>query len=59
MSTSNRPVPLSSDDEITFKGCMTDVFRWVRAGAKAVEEIPEALQRLADDVQQAWHDSAQ
>ena len=51
------PVPVNND-EISFKSCTTEVFRWVRAGIELVEEMPDIVKGLADDVEQAWRDSA-
>jgi hypothetical protein len=51
------PVPVA-DDELSFKSCATEVFRWVRGGIALVEEMPEMSQGLADDVAKAWDDSA-
>ena len=37
----NRTQPvLLEDDSISFKSCCTELFRWVRASAECVEEIP-------------------
>lgn len=47
-----------SDEELTFKSCCTSLFRLVRAGANTIEEIPNSLKNIADDVVDAWHDSA-
>jgi len=51
------PVPLD-DNEINFKSCTTEVFRWVRKGIELAEELPDTVKGLADDVGQAWKDSA-
>ena len=58
MNPSSRPVPLSTDDDLTLKSCLTELFRSVRAGADFVEHLPSHAIDLAADVQQAWHDSA-
>ena len=58
MNPSSRPVPLSTDDDLTLRSCLTELFRWVRAGADFVEHLPAHAIDLAADVQQAWHDSA-
>ena len=54
------PTPLteSGSDEITFKSCATEVFRWMRAGIELVEESPSFVKQVSDDLVQAWHDSA-
>ena len=52
------PVPVNNDDSITFKSCTTEVFRWVRSGIAFVEQTPDIIKGLADDVGQAWKDSA-
>ena len=54
---SHKPVPIAND-EITFKSCTTKVFRWVRNGIELAEEMPAFVKGLADDVAQAWKDSA-
>ena len=60
MSQKNpQPVPVSSDDdEISFKSCCTEVFRWLRSGAELIEEAPAYFAELARDLEQAWQDSA-
>ena len=62
MSIKNQASPtqpvLLEDDSISFKSCCTELFRWVRASAECVEEIPDVLKGLADDIEQAWQDSA-
>ncbi len=55
-SSPSRPVQL--EDDITFKSCATELFRWVRAGVDFIEAVPSRAPELAADVQQAWHDSA-
>ena len=52
------PVPVSNDDGITFKSCATGFFRQVRKGIEFAEEMPDIVKGLADDVGQAWKDSA-
>ena len=51
------PVPIGND-VVTFRSCTTAVFRWVRAGIELAEEMPDIVKGLADDVGQAWKDSA-
>ena len=51
------PVPVGTD-EVTFRSCTTAVFRWVRKGIELAEEMPVIVKGLADDVGQAWKDSA-
>ncbi len=54
-----QPVPVVVNaDETTFKSCTTEVFRWVRSGIALVEQTPDIIKGLADDVGQAWKDSA-
>jgi len=54
-----KPVPVVvADDETTFRSCMTEMFRWVRKGVEIAEQTPEFLKSCADDVGQAWEDSA-
>jgi hypothetical protein len=53
----HQPVTLT-DDEITFKSCTTVVFRWVRKTIKLAEGTPILMKSLADEVAQAWKDSA-
>lgn len=58
MNPSSLPVRLSTDDDLTFRSCMTGLFRWVRACADFVEHLPSHAIDLAAHVHQAWHDSA-
>ena len=51
------PVPIGND-AVTFRSCTTAVFRWVRNGIELAEEMPVIVKGLADDVGQAWKDSA-
>ena len=51
------PVPVTTD-EVTFRSCTTEVFRWVRKGIDLVEQTPGFIRSCADDVQKAWEDSA-
>jgi len=51
------PIPVSND-EITFRSCTTGFFRYVRKGIELAEELPDIVKGLADDVGQAWKDSA-
>jgi hypothetical protein len=58
---SNRtPVPVtdSTDNDFTLKSCATEVFRWVRAAGELIEASPMYAKQVADDLAQAWHDSA-
>lgn len=57
---SNRTaVPVSeTDDDFTLKSCATEVFRWVRAAGELLEASPVLAQQVAEDLVQAWHDSA-
>ena len=50
-------VPVATD-EVTFKSCCTELFRWVRKGVDIAEQTPEFLQSCAEDVARAWEDSA-
>jgi hypothetical protein len=54
------PIALSesSDEDFTLKSCATEVFRWVRAAGEFVEASPTFAKQVADDLTQAWHDSA-
>ena len=55
----HQPVPvIVSDDEVTFKSCCTEVFRWLRKGIEVAEQTPEFIKSCADDVANAWDDSA-
>jgi hypothetical protein len=45
-------------DEITFRSCCTEVFRWVRKSIDIAEQSPGFLQSCAEDVAAAWEDSA-
>lgn len=58
----NQPIPLKTtadqSDELTFKSCATEVFRWVRSGIGLLEETPTMVVGLAADIEQAWKDSA-
>ena len=51
------PVAVSAD-ETTFRSCMTEMFRWVRKGVEIAEQTPEFIKSCAEDVSQAWEDSA-
>ena len=54
---SHKPVPVD-DDSTTFKSCATGLFRWFRKSIALAEEVPDIVKGLADDVGQAWKDSA-
>lgn len=58
----NQPIPLkpstNESDELTFKACATEVFRWIRSGIDVLEETPAMVAGLASDIEQAWRDSA-
>ena len=57
----NHAVPVAlptAEDELSFKSCCTELFRWVRAGIELAEESPSFVKSLADDLCQAWEDSA-
>ena len=56
MSQKGQPVPINND-EVTFRSCCTEVFRWVRAGAEMIEALPAYVQELGDDIVKAWEDS--
>jgi hypothetical protein len=54
-----QPVPVTvADDEVTFKSCATEVFRWARKVGELIEETPAYLQELGEDLAQAWEDSS-
>jgi hypothetical protein len=52
----HQPVPVDTD-EITFRSCATELFRWVRKGAELIEEAPAYVQELGEDLARAWEDS--
>ncbi len=58
----NQPIPLkpttNENDELTFRGCATEVFRWIRSGIDVLEEAPAKVADLVSDIEQAWRDSA-
>ena len=55
------PVQLSeldSGNDLTFRACATEVFRWIRSGVELIEETPAIAQSVLSDLEQAWRDSA-
>jgi hypothetical protein len=50
--------PKAEDDDLSLRSCATEFFRWVRAGADVISETPAFVQRVSNDLVQAWHDSA-
>lgn len=58
MTTTHSPLVLDdNDDGMTLKSCATEFFCWVRAGIELIEESPAFIQRIGNDLQEAWHDS--
>ena len=57
MSQQHQPVSIATD-EVTFRSCTAEFFRWVRAGAEMIEELPAYVQELGEDIAKAWDDSA-
>jgi hypothetical protein len=54
-----QPIPVTTPtDEVTFKSCCTEVFRWVRKSIEIAEKTPEFIKSCAEDVAEAWDDSA-
>ena len=53
-----QPVAVNAD-EVTFKSCCTEVFRWVRRSIDLVEQSPGFVQSCAEDVAAAWEESAE
>jgi hypothetical protein len=50
-------VPAVVNDEVTFKSCCTEVFRWVRKGIDIAEQTPEFIKSCAE-TWQGLEDSA-
>lgn len=47
-----------TDGDLTLRSCATEVFRWVRSAASAIERSPALIQSVVHDLEQAWRDSA-
>lgn len=56
-----KPIPVNphpTSDDLSFKGCCTSLFRVIRSGVTAIEEIPDSIRSVADDISAAWEESA-
>lgn len=58
MSESKIRFVITKKDEMTFKSCCTQLFRWVRNGIAIAEDSPSKIKGLADDIKTAWRESA-